>query len=138
MAKSRARYGTRHLIWAGASLSLVALVSYFTIAARYPGLRDTAWANLALMAAGLGLSGWALARRRSLWSIGGVSLSAICALALAGYVFGLSNQLPGPSGAVTVGEEAPGFQLHDVGGRIVSLADFSGSTAVLVFYRGHW
>ena len=49
------------------------------------------------MVVGLILSGWGLARRRSVWSVGGVALSAVCAVALTGYVFGLSNQLPDAS-----------------------------------------
>jgi peroxiredoxin len=38
--------------------------------------------------------------------------------------------------AARVGDVAPGFALPDTMNGIVSLADYSGAPAVLVFYRG--
>lgn len=138
MSESVTRRAMNHPVWIGAALSLVALLSYFTLFVRFPDLRDTAWVNLIMMAAGVGVSAWGLARRRSLWSVAGLAFSTLCALALTGYVFGLSYQLPNDAGVVAIGEQAPRFELSDHEGRIVDLGDFSGSTVVLVFYRGFW
>ena len=138
MSESVTRRAMNHPAWIGAALSLVALLSYFTFFVRFPDLRDTAWVNLIMMAAGVGVSAWGLARRRSLWSIAGLAFSTLCALALNGYVFGLSHQLPNEEGVVAVGQQAPSFELHDQDRRIVDLGDYSGATVVLVFYRGFW
>lgn len=37
---------------------------------------------------------------------------------------------------ITPGEQAPDFELRDVGGRIIRLSDFFGKPVVLAFLRG--
>ena len=133
-----ARRHRNHLVWIGALVSVFGLVSYFTIFATYPALRDTAWLNLLLVVIGLALSLLAVRRRRSWLSLGGTVLSAACVVLLAGYVFGLSQQLPPTDGVIAVGAVAPGFSLPDQTGATVRLADFAGRPVVLVFYRGFW
>ena len=133
-----ARRQRNHLVWIGALVSVFGLVSYFAFFAMYPVFRDTAWLNLLLVGLGLVLSLLALRRRRSWLSAGGALLSVACVILLAGYVFGLSQQLPPTDNVVRVGAEAPAFSLPDQTGAAVSLADFAGRPVVLVFYRGFW
>lgn len=128
----------RLLAWIGALLSTAALISYFTLSVKLPGLRDSAWLNLLAMAAGLGLSIAAVIRRRSVWSTTGLALSTVLAVALFGFVYVVSNQLPPATAAIEVGETAPAFDLPDTQGLPVALSDFAGSNVLLVFYRGFW
>jgi len=127
-----------HAAWVGPLLSLAGLLSYFTVAVRFPDLRDVPVLNLTVVLAGLALSVWAVLPRRSLWSVAGLAVSAVAAAALFGYVFVLSEQLPATAEVVPVGAPAPPFTLPDGEGRSVSLADFAGERVVLVFYRGFW
>lgn len=127
-----------HAAWIGPLLSLAGLVSYFTVAVRFPDLRDVPVLNLTIVLAGLALSVWAVLPRRSPWSTAGLVVSAVAAAVLFGYVFVLSEQLPGTAEVVRVGAPAPAFALPDGAGRAVSLADFAGERLVLVFYRGFW
>jgi len=138
MAAVNRSHRLRLAAWLGPLVALVGLVSYYTLAVRVPFLRDTAIANLALVALGLGLSLWALWTRRGFWRIAGAALSLLCAALLFGYVFVLSSTLPGTAGVLAVGEPAPGFTLPDQGDRPVSLDDFTGTSVILVFYRGFW
>ncbi|MEE4270222.1 MAG: hypothetical protein V2I67_01020 [Thermoanaerobaculales bacterium] len=134
----RAPRTRNHLAWLGPLVSVVGLVSYFVVSAKFPFLRDTAWLNLLLVAAGVVLSIQAIRRRRSLPAVGGGVLAVACAALLAGYVFVLSKQLPNTEGVVAVGAEAPAFSLADHTGAKIGLDDFAGQTLVMVFYRGFW
>jgi hypothetical protein len=127
-----------HAGWIGPLVAILGLVGYFNVFARFPVTRDVPWVNLSLVLLGLGLSAWAVGCRRSLGSIAGLTLSLACTGLLAGYVFVLSNQLPGTSSVVAVHEPAPGFALTNQDGQTVRLTDFEGSNLVLVFYRGFW
>lgn len=127
-----------HLIWIGALISVVGLVSYFTFFAQFQVTRDLPWVNLPLVFAGLVISILAVRRRLSFFSVAGALLSAACAGLLTSYVFVLSNQLPDIEGVVAMGVEAPAFTLVDDTGSAVSLAEFRGAPVVLVFYRGFW
>lgn len=128
----------RHLVWIGALLTTAALITYFTLSVKLPSLRDSAWLNLAAMAAGLGLSIAAFVRRRSVWSAMGLTMSVLWTVALVGFVYGLSSRLPPAARAVEVGDTAPAFSLPDQTDHPVALSDFGGSNVVLVFYRGFW
>ena len=134
----RASTTRNHLVWVGALVSIIGLVSYFFVFARFPFLRDTAWLNLLLVATGLAVSIEAVRRRRSLLSMSGAVLSLACAVLLAGYVFVLSEQLPDAEGVVAVGAKAPVFTLPDHTGAEIGLDDFAGRSLVMVFYRGFW
>jgi len=138
MPHTAAHTKRNHLTWIGATVSVVALISYFIFFARFPALRDSAWINLLGVILGLGLSIAAVVRRRSLWSLAGVVLSAVSATALVGYVFFLSYHLPASESAVSIGGTAPAFELIDQNDQSVRLADFQGSQLLLVFYRGFW
>ena len=41
-------------IWVGFLLSILGVLSYFLVFARYPVTRDTPWANYLILAAGIG------------------------------------------------------------------------------------
>lgn len=125
-------------MWIGATVSVVSLVSYFAFFARFPSFRDTAWLNLLGVALGLSLSGAALLRRRSWWSLIGLGVALASATALVGYVFFLSSQMPDDDGVIDVGDRAPSFALPDQSGHLVRLEDFRGSRLLIVFYRGFW
>lgn len=128
----------RAISWLGPVTAVAGLVTYFTLAVRVPSLRDSAWLNLTLVAAGLGLSFASLVRRRTAWRWIGLTLSAVCAVLLATYVFALSSSLPPESFAVPVGAQAPPLDLPDTSGRMVSLADLPDHRTLVVFYRGFW
>ena len=126
------------MVWLGPLVGVVGLVSYFTVFARIPTLRDVPWLNLPMVLVGVVLSVHAVRRRRSIGSLAGLTVSVLSATLLAGYVWGLSNQLPATHGVVAVGAPAPSFALPDHKGREFRLEEFSGRTLVLVFYRGFW
>ena len=127
-----------HLIWIGALVSVLGLVSYFTTFARFPALRDFPWVNIPVVLIGFAVSMMAVRRRLSFFSATGALVSTACAGLLLAYVFVLSNQLPNTDEVVAVGAEAPAFALIDDEGLTVSLADFNGQPVVLAFYRGFW
>lgn len=122
---------------AGPVLAVVGLISYFTVFARIPALRDVPWVNLPMVAAGLALSIWALTARRSVWRWLGATLATVSAAALVGYVFVLSSMLPETSGVVTVGDKVPALELPDQTGTPQRIP-VEGDRTLLVFYRGHW
>ncbi len=123
------------MAWIGPVTAVAGLVSYFTLAVRVPSLRDSAWLNLALVAAGVGVSVAALVRRRTAWRVLGLTLSAACTVLLSTYVFALSSGIPSASFAVPVGAQAPPLELPDTSGHPISLA---GRRTLVVFYRGFW
>jgi len=127
-----------HAVWLGVLVSAGGMISYFLVFVRFPALRDVPWLNLSMVLIGLSISVWALTRRRTLWSVGGLALSALCAAFLVAYVFVISSGLPSTRGVVAVGEAAPAFALSDHDGATVRLADLAGNHVVLVFYRGFW
>ena len=127
-----------HLIWIGALVSVLGLVSYFTTFARFPALRDFPWVNIPVVLIGFAVSMMAVRRRLSFFSATGALVSTACAGLLLAYVFVLSNQLPNTDEVVAVGADAPAFALIDDEGLTVSLADFNGRPVVLAFYRGFW
>jgi len=138
MKSPRSNNGKNHLVWIGFLVAAAGLVSYFAVFAKFAALRDVPVLNIALVLAGVGLSVWALWRRRSLWSVVGVVGSLLCAGLLLGYVFVLSEMLPDTTGVVAVGDSAPGFSLQDQLGETVQLGEFAGRPLVLIFYRGFW
>jgi len=127
-----------HLIWIGALISVLGLVSYFTTFARFPALRDFPWVNIPVVLIGFAVSMMAVRRRLSFFSATGALVSTACAGLLLAYVFVLSNQLPDTGEVVALGADAPAFALIDDEGLTVSLADFNGQPVVLAFYRGFW
>jgi hypothetical protein len=127
-----------HAVWIGALISIVGLVSYFFVFARFAPLRDFPWINLPLVLTGVGVSIWGIRRHPSILSVAGALVSVLAAGLLLAYVFVLSYHLPDPTRAVRIGDPAPSFALADQTGTIVRLEDFEGRPLVMVFYRGFW
>jgi peptidoglycan/LPS O-acetylase OafA/YrhL len=91
------------LAWVGSLVSFAAMVTYFTVAVRWPALRDSGHANVALAAAGVLASFVGLRRARSsgkrLWPARvALGLGIVFAGFLAAYIYFLSHQLPPADG----------------------------------------
>lgn len=127
-----------HAAWIGPLVALIGLVTYFTVAVRFPDLRDSAVVNLVMVIGGAAIAAWGLLRRRNWKSWIGLGTAVFFASLLFGYVFVLSNQLPSADHAVAVGSTAPPLELPDQTGRMVSLGAFKGERVLVVFYRGYW
>ncbi len=127
-----------HAAWIGPLVALVGLVTYFTYAVKFPNLRDSAALNLIVVVLGVAVAGWGMFRKNNWKSWLGLLTSGALAALLFGYVFVLSNQMPGAEPAVAVGSAAPPLKLPDQTGRVVNLADFQDRRVVVVFYRGFW
>ena len=54
-----------HAAWVGPLVALTGLVTYFTVAVRFPDLRDSAIVNLVLVIGGTAIAAWGLLRRRN-------------------------------------------------------------------------
>jgi hypothetical protein len=127
-----------HAAWIGPLVALIGLITYFTVAVRFPDLRDSAIVNLVLVIGGTVIAAWGLLRRRNWKSWIGLGTAVFFASLLFGYVFVLSNQLPSADTAVAIGSAAPPLELPDQTGRVVSLDAFKGERVLVVFYRGFW
>ena len=134
-------------LWLGFALVAAGLFGYFLIFVRFPITRDFPWASLLLFAAGLLLlaQGWSRAIRQPAQYRGKIAapILALVSLGIIGFfsfgLFVVARQLPGSNEATAVGARAPEFSLTNQVGKLVSLADFSGSRGtLLIFYRGHW
>jgi len=127
-----------HAAWVGPLMVLVGLFTYFTVAVRFPDLRDSAIVNLLLVIGGAAIAAWGLFRRRNWKSWLGFGAAGFLAFLFCAYIFVLTSQLPSPDTAPAVGAVAPSLELPDQSGRILSLENFSGQRVLLVFYRGYW
>ncbi len=127
-----------HFAWIGPLVALAGLLSYFFWAARFPSLRDTAWLNLLVVAAGTLMALYGVVKRRNWKSWAGLTAAAAFSGLFFWYIFGLSNQLPSSETAAAVGGPAPPIELSDHTGEVISLGDMLGRRVVVVFYRGFW
>jgi hypothetical protein len=127
-----------HAAWVGPLIVLIGLFTYFTVAVRFPALRDSAIVNLVLVIGGVAIATWGLVRRRNWKSWIGFGVAGFFAIFFCTYIFVLTGQLPAPDTAPVVGAAAPPIELPDQSGRILSLEDFSGQRVLVVFYRGYW
>lgn len=142
-------------LWAGLALVLAGAFS-FPVLVGFPATRDFAWANFALLAAGLAVLWVSLRKsfRQAQVYRGKVLGSIVFGLSLAAtafFAFGIFYlaRVPFGSQVPNVGERAPGFSLPNQEGKIVTLNDLLrpemgagsgtlGRGALLIFYRGHW
>lgn len=127
-----------HAAWVGPLIVLIGLFTYFTVAVRFPALRDSAIVNLVLVIGGVAIAAWGLFRRRNWKSWIGFGVAGSFSLLFFWYIFVYSSQLPAPDTAPVVGAVAPPLELPDQSGRMLSLEDFSGQRVLVVFYRGYW
>ena len=119
-------------------VALIGLVTYFTVAVRFPALRDSAIVNLLLVIGGAAIAAWGLFRRRNWKSWIGFGVASSFSLLFFWYIFVYSSQLPAPDTAPVVGVVAPPLELPDQSGRMLSLESYSGQRVLVVFYRGYW
>ncbi len=136
MNESRNKFN--HAAWVGPLIVLIGVVTYFTVAVRFPDLRDSAIVNLVLVIGGTAIAAWGLFRRRNWKSWIGIGMASSFSLLFCWYIFVYSSQLPAPDTAPAVGAVAPPLELPDQSGRILSLENFSGQRVLVVFYRGYW
>lgn len=132
------RKNFNHAAWVGPLIALVGLFTYFTVAVRFPDLRDSAIANLVLVIGGAAIAAWGLFRRRNWKSWVGFGVASFLSLLFCSYIFFYSSQLPPPDTAPAVGAVAPALELPDQSGRMLSLENFRGQRVLVVFYRGYW
>ena len=132
------RNETNHTAWVGPLIGLIGLVTYFTVAVRFPDLRDSANANLLLVIGGTAIAAWGLFRRPNWKSWIGFGVAGSFSLLFCWYIFVYSSQLPAPDTAPAVGAAAPPLELPDQSGRMLSLENFSGQRVLVIFYRGYW
>ncbi len=136
----------KHAVWLGFVVTFVGFVSYYLYFAQFPALRDMPWVNLPLVFLGALLSGAGCLQvfRHSkgifgkLAAVSTFSLTLLIASFLPFYVFVLSYELPAAADAPASAATAPAFALQDQNDQTVSLTDYQGKKAVVVFYRGHW
>ena len=143
-------------IWVGFLLSILGVLSYFLVFARYPVTRDTPWDNFLILAAGIGfvISGLRRAYGQSQQyrgKIAGPILALLSLFAVGSFcflIFYATKQIPKAAGAPRVGQKAPEFVLTDSNNKEVSLASLMTTPlpnsatppkgVFLVFYRGYW
>ena len=143
-------------IWVGFLFSILGVLSYFLVFARYPVTRDTPWANYLILAAGIGfmISGLRRAYGQSQQYRGKIvgPILAVLSFTAVGFfcflIFYATKQMPKAAGAPRVGRKAPEFVLTEANKKEVSLAGLmitplpNSSTppkgVFLVFYRGYW
>jgi len=115
-----------------------AAVTYFTVAVRFPVLRDHAPLNIALALIGVGMAMRGILLRRSWHSIVGYGFAlALCGLFFY-HLFVYSAQLPSADTAPRVGQQAPPLMLVDHTGTSISLEALRPRRVLVVFYRGFW
>ena len=137
-------HGVNHLLWFGPLLTVAGFASYFTIFVQWPTFRDSGWFNLLLVFAALFLSyrGMRTAMVRGGWRTGAgiaaFAFSAIFALLLPYYLFGISSEMPSTELAATEGSRIPALTLMADDGSPVELAEAAVGPLVLLFYRGYW
>lgn len=127
-----------HAVWVGPLIVLIGVVTYFTVAVRFPDLRDSASVNLVLVTGGAAIAAWGLFRRPNWKSWIGFGVAGSFSLLFCWYIFVYSSQLPAPDTAPKVGAAAPPLELPDQSGRMLSLENFSGQRVLVIFYRGYW
>ena len=127
-----------HAAWVGPLIVLIGVVTYFTVAVRFPDLRDSASVNLVLVTGGAAIAAWGLFRRSNWKSWIGFGVAGSFSLLFCWYIFVYSSQLPAPDTAPVVGAAAPPLELPDQSGRMLSLENFSGQRVLVIFYRGYW
>jgi hypothetical protein len=155
------------MLLAGFGLTLVTVISFFELFARWPITRDFPWPTLVLFAVSLLLLGaglWRAYKQPDQYrgKIFGPILTGLSLLLTGGilfYIFILSYQLPVSASAPKVGDTMPNIALLDQSGEPFELAqlvpavgalkegeEITEPTAdpkeapwvLLVFYRGHW
>jgi len=129
------------LALAGLVLGVVGVVGYFVfviyLGPLFPGARNNALPSWLIVAAGLALSGLAVARANRRLLAGVLLVLNVAVAGLFASMIYVSFRVP-PAQGPKVGAPSADFALADQTGTTVQLADFKGKPLLLVFYRGHW
>jgi hypothetical protein len=135
-------------LWTGLALVLFALLSYFTLFARFPLTRDVPWVNFILFAGAIALLVAGVRRAFSADSSAGpkivgalVTIFGAAVVALFLFYLHFSKTLPASHDAIAVGQKAPEFTMLDANRKPVSLDQLLSKSprgVILVFYRGYW
>ncbi len=143
-------------LWAGFLLSILGVLSYFLVFARYPVTRDVPWVNFIILAGGLAflISGLRRAFGNPQQYKGKIvgPILTVLSFATVGFfcflIFYATKQMPKAAGAPHVGQKAPEFILTDTNNKEVSLASLMSTPLAnsaappkgvfLIFYRGYW
>ncbi|HET7873816.1 MAG TPA: hypothetical protein VFL42_14975 [Terriglobales bacterium] len=142
------------LLWTGALLLVVAIVSNALFFVQVPGQRLLPWLNLLLFILPVILVVVGLRRaitqpetykgKTAGWILSALS---VFLLAFAGFALYASRNIPDPSKAPKIGAKAPDFVLPDTAGKPVWLHDLLSmgtengapqKAVLLIFYRGYW
>jgi hypothetical protein len=135
-------------IWVGFAVALAATFSFTPFFSRFAATRDFPWANLVLFAIAEGLLGLGLYRafaksRQYRGKVSGTVFGALTLLLCTLFCYGsfvAVRDLPSPSAALRVGQQAPDFRLTRSDGTAVTLSSLrqTNRTVLLIFYRGYW
>ncbi|MGE5322643.1 MAG: hypothetical protein ACM3SW_07270 [Actinomycetota bacterium] len=145
-------------LWAGSLLLVVAVALGFApLFAQLPGQQALPWLDLLLSVLSvvlivIGLRNAISQPQRYGGKAAGWTLTILSSLLLVFAAFGFfaARHIPDASAAPQVGQKAPDFQLQDMNGHTVSLAQLltepvdaasSGTrpkALLLIFYRGYW
>jgi hypothetical protein len=134
------------LALAGFAITFAGAVTYFTVFARIPALRDFPWVNLPLAVAGVAIALFAATQAfRRPTGVGAriasgtfATLAVLLAALFTTYLFWLSYQIPDPTETATTISIAPETTLLAPDGSPVSIGEFRGKKVLVVFYRGFW
>jgi uncharacterized membrane protein YhdT len=143
-----------HLLWVGALLMIVAILSNALFFVQVPGQRLLPWLNLLCFIVPLVMVTLGLRRAISQPEVYRGKTAGWILTGLSVFLFGFSvfalyasRNIPDPSHAPKIGQKAPDFVLPDTTGKPIWLHDLlAGGTengapqkaVLLIFYRGYW
>jgi hypothetical protein len=128
--------------WLAPLVALAGFLSYYTISARYPILRDFPWLNLLILAGAMALGVVGLRRASSslgrAGSLVGLAFSTFLTGLLAFYCFFFSYGLPDAGRVADDGTKIPPISLASWDGNKIDVEAAAQDKLILVFYRGYW
>ena len=145
-------------LWAGSLLMLLSVVlGFMPLYAQLPGQQALPWVDLLLSVIAVVLIVMGLRRtiarpERYSGKVGAWVLTVLSSLLMAFAFFGFfaARHIPDANAAPQIGQKAPEFQLQDIHGQTVSLAQLTAEPVdsasggarpkalLLIFYRGYW
>ena len=131
-----------HAAWLGPVIAVAGFLSYSTISAQYPILRDFPWLNLLILAGAMALGVVAVRRaatgRGRAASVAGLGISTFLTGLLVFYCFFYSYGLPDAGRVADDGTQIPPISLASWDGKKIDVEAAAQGKLILVFYRGYW